>query len=158
MVLYDRETDSGRRSINSAIDSLPAVSLRLADGSLYPEKGKIVSISGVIDTSTGSATLKARFPNPDGMLRSGNTGQVLIPNVANNTIQIPQSATFDIQNMKFVYVLGDSSKIHTTPITVDAMDDGQNFIVTTGLKPGDVIVTEGVGVSLKDGMVITPKK
>ncbi|MBD5228244.1 MAG: efflux RND transporter periplasmic adaptor subunit [Bacteroides sp.] len=151
-------TDGGRRSINSAIDSLPAVSLRLADGSLYPEKGKIVSISGVIDTSTGSATLKARFPNPDGMLRSGNTGQVLIPNVANNTIQIPQSATFDIQNMKFVYVLGDSSKIHTTPITVDAMDDGQNFIVTTGLKPGDVIVTEGVGVSLKDGMVITPKK
>ncbi len=151
-------TDGGRRSVNAAIDSMPAVTLKLADGTLYPEKGKIVSISGVIDTSTGSATVKARFPNPDGMLRSGNTGQVLIPNIATNTIQIPQKATFEIQDMKFVYVLGDSSKVHTMPITVDAMNDGVNYIVTTGLKPGDVIVTEGVGVGVKDGMVITPKK
>lgn len=151
-------TDGGRRKLTAAIDSLPAVSLRLADGSIYPEKGKIVSISGVIDTSTGSATVKARFPNPDGMLRSGNTGQVLIPNVSSNTIQIPQKATFEIQDMKFVYVLGDSSKIHTTPVTIKALDDGKNYIVTGGLKAGDVIVTEGVGVSLKDGMAITPKK
>ncbi len=151
-------TDGGRRSVLKAIDSLPAVSLKLADGTIYPEKGKIVSISGVIDTSTGSATVKARFPNPDGMLRSGNTGQVLIPNINTNTIEIPQKATFEIQDMKFVYVLGDSAKIHTTPITIEAMNDGANYIVTAGLKPGDVIVTEGVGVALKDGMTITPKK
>ncbi len=151
-------TNGGQRSVNSAIENLPAVSLKLADGSIYPEKGKIVSISGVIDSSTGSATVKARFPNPNGMLRSGNTGQVLVPNINTNTIQIPQKATFEIQDMKFVYVLGDSAKVKSTPITVSAIDDGQSYIVTSGLKPGDVIVTEGVGSTVKEGMVITPKK
>lgn len=151
-------TDGGKRSVNSAIDSLPPVSLKLADGSIYPEKGKIVSISGVIDSATGSATVKARFPNPNGMLRSGNTGQVLLPNIANNTIQIPQKATFEIQDMKFVYIVGDSAKVKTSPITVELMSDGQNYIVTSGLKPGDVIVTEGVGSTVKEGMIITPKK
>ena len=59
--------------------------------------------------------------------------------------------------MKFVYVLGDSAKIHSTPITIATENDGKNYIVTSGLKPGDVIVTEGVGITAKDGMVITPK-
>lgn len=150
-------TDGGTRSVNSAIESFPQVSLKLADGSIYPEKGKIVSISGVIDSSTGSATVKARFPNPNGMLRSGNTGQVLIPNINTNTIQIPQKATFEIQDMKFVYVVGDSSKVKSTPIKVSDLNDGQMYIVTSGLKPGDVIVTEGVGSTVKEGMIITPK-
>ncbi|MDE6769339.1 MAG: efflux RND transporter periplasmic adaptor subunit, partial [Muribaculaceae bacterium] len=131
--------------------------LRLADGSTYPYQGKIVSISGVIDPTTGSAQAKADFPNPDGMLRSGNTGQVLIPTIHNSTIQIPQSATYEIQDMRFVYVVGDSAKLHSTPITVAPENDGKNYIVTSGLKPGDVIVTEGVGITAKDGLVITPK-
>lgn len=151
-------TDEGRRSIKEAIAAIPAVTFQLADGTLYPQKGKIVSISGVIDTSTGAASVKALFPNPDGMLRSGNTGKVLIPNNADNVIRIPQKATFEIQDMKFVYVLGDSSKVHSTPVTVEANNDGTTYIVTDGLKAGEVIVTEGVGVSVKDGMVITPKK
>ena len=150
-------TEGGKRKLKDAIAAFPEVSLRLADGSIYPYKGKIVSISGVIDSSTGSAQTKADFPNPDGMLRSGNTGQILIPNVHNETIQIPQSATFEIQDMKFCYVVGDSAKIHSTPITIAAENDGKNYIVTSGLKPGDVIVTEGVGITARDGMVITPK-
>ena len=150
-------TDGGKRNLKAAVDSFPEVSLRLADGEVYPYKGKVVSISGVINTSTGSAQVKADFPNPDGMLRSGNTGQILIPNNHVASIQIPQSATFEIQDMKFVYVLGDSAKIHSTPITIATENDGKNYIVTSGLKPGDVIVTEGVGITAKDGMVITPK-
>ncbi|MDE5846879.1 MAG: efflux RND transporter periplasmic adaptor subunit, partial [Muribaculaceae bacterium] len=150
-------TDQGRRSIKQAIDSMPAVELKLANGEVYSQPGRIISISGVLDPTTGSATVKAAFPNPDGMLRSGNTGQVMIPNVHNNTIQIPQSATFEIQDMKFCYVVGDSSKLHTTPITVSEQNDGKMYIVTSGLKPGDVIVTEGVGITAKDGMIITPK-
>ena len=150
-------TDPGRRSIKQAIDSMPGVELKLANGEIYSQPGRIISISGVLDPTTGSATVKAAFPNPDGMLRSGNTGQVLIPNVHNNTIQIPQSATFEIQDMKFCYVVGDSSKLHTTPITVSEQNDGKMYIVTSGLKPGDVIVTEGVGITAKDGMIITPK-
>ncbi|MDE5875337.1 MAG: efflux RND transporter periplasmic adaptor subunit, partial [Muribaculaceae bacterium] len=91
------------------------------------------------------------------MLHSGNTGIVLLPTVHNNTIKVPQSATFEIQDMKFCYVVGDSAKIHSTPITVAPESDGQTYIVTSGLKPGDVIVVEGVGITTQDGMVITPK-
>lgn len=150
-------TDGGKRSLKQALDSLPEVSLQLATGSVYPYKGKITSISGVIDPSTGSATAKAIFPNPDGMLHSGNTGNILMPVVHNGTIEIPQNATFEVQDMKFVYVVGDSAKVHSRPITVAPENDGKTFIITSGLNPGDVIVTEGVGVSVSDGMTITPK-
>lgn len=150
-------TDGGRRSINAAIDSLPEVTLRLADGETYPYKGKIISISGVLDSNTGSATAKASFPNPEGMLHSGNTGQVLIPSLTQNAILLPQKATYELQDMKFCYVVGDSSKVHSTPIEISPNNDGKNYIVTSGLKPGDVVVVEGVGINVKDGMTITPK-
>lgn len=151
-------TDNGTRSLEQAIKSMPEVTLRLANGEKYGRPGKIVSISGVIDPSTGSANAKAIFPNPDRMLRSGNTGQVMIPNIHNNAILIPQNATYEVQDMKFCYVVGDSSKVHSTPITIAADNDGKNYIVTSGLKPGDVVVTEGVGISVRDNMQIKPKK
>ena len=83
---------------------------------------------------------------------------MLLPTNHNATIQIPQNATFEIQDMKFCFVVGDSAKVHSTPITIAPIDDGKNYIVTSGLKPGDVIVTEGIGISVKDGMVINPKQ
>ncbi len=150
-------TEGGKRSVAQAIPTLPAVQLQLADGSMYPQSGKIISISGVLDQATGSALVKASFPNPEGMLRSGNTGKVLVPNFQSGVILVPQSATFEIQDMKFVYVLGDSAKVHQTPITIDANNDGKNYIVTSGLNAGDQIVIEGVGVNVRDGMVISPK-
>ncbi|MDE6379219.1 MAG: efflux RND transporter periplasmic adaptor subunit [Muribaculaceae bacterium] len=150
-------TDNGRKNMTQVLDSLPGVELKLANGEIYSQPGRIVSISGVLDPSTGSATVKAAFPNPDGMLRSGNTGQVLLPQINRGVITIPQKATFEIQDMKFVYVVGDSSKVHQSPIIIDSKNDGTNYIVTKGLKPGDVIVIEGVGSTVKDGMVITPK-
>ena len=151
-------TDNGRRSLQEAIAKMPAVTLRLANGEMYDRPGKIVAISGVIDPSTGAATAKAVFPNPTGMLHSGNTGEVMIPNIHPNSIVIPQNATYEVQDMRLVYVLGDSNKVHSVPITVADQNDGQSFIVTGGLKPGQTIVTEGVGISVKDDMVIKPKK
>ncbi|MDE6532163.1 MAG: efflux RND transporter periplasmic adaptor subunit [Muribaculaceae bacterium] len=145
------------KSFQEAIKSLPEVELKLASGEIYPYKGKIVSVSGVLNSSTGSANAKALFPNPDGLLRSGNTGQILLPTIYNNALQIPQSATYEIQDMKFCYVVGDSAKVHATPITVAPLDNGQNYIVTSGLKEGDVVVTEGVGISIQDGMTINPQ-
>lgn len=150
-------TQNGSRSLSAAVAALPEVSLKLATGEIYPIKGKVTSASGVIDPTTGSVQMKATFPNPDGMLHSGNTGLVLIPSIHNNTIKIPQDATFEIQDMKFCYVVGDSAKVHSTPITVAPESDGKDYIITSGLKPGDVIVVEGVGMSVQDGMVITPK-
>ena len=151
-------TDGGKRTIQQALDSLPAVQFQLATGSVYPYPGKIISISGVIDPTTGSAQAKAIFPNPDGMLRSGNTGNILMPIVHNSTIEIPQNASYEVQDMRFVYVVGDSAKVHSRPITVAPENDGKTFIVTSGLQPGDVIVTEGIGISVSDGMTITPRQ
>jgi len=150
-------TRNGQISLNEAIAQLPDVTLRLANGETYPLKGKIISVSGVNDTKTGSASVKAIFANPDGLLRSGSTGQILIPSHNPGAMLVPQKATYEVQDMKFVYVLGDSSKVHSTPIQISELNDGQNYIVTGGLKPGDKVVVEGVGISVKDGMQIKPK-
>lgn len=151
-------TDNGKRTLKQAVDSMPEVTLQLATGSIYPYKGKVTAISGVIDPTTGSAQAKAIFPNPDGMLHSGNTGNILIPVEHDGIIEIPQNATFEVQDMKFVYVVGDSAKVHSRPITVAPMNDGQKYIIMSGLKPGEKIVTEGIGISVADGMIITPKE
>lgn len=150
-------TDNGQRSLQQALQTMPEVTLLLANGERYPYPGKIVTVAGVLDPRTGSANVRALFPNPNGMLQSGNTGQVLIPSLHNNAILVPQNATFEIQDMKFVYVVNDSSIVRSRPIEIDPQNDGKNYIVTSGLKPGEKIVVEGVGISVKDGMTIKPK-
>ena len=149
-------TDNGSKSIAQAIAGMPAVQLRLSDGSIYPEAGKVATVSGVIDQSTGAANVRARFKNTNGMLRSGSTGQILVPVVKNDVLIIPQKATFELQNLRFVYVVNDSNKTVSTPITVDALNDGKNFVVTSGLQPGQRIVVEGVGNKVKPDMEIKP--
>ena len=149
-------TDGGKVALNQAIASMPEVSLQLADGTVYPEKGKVATVSGVIDNTTGTANLRARFRNINGMLRSGSTGQILVPDHKDGVILIPQKATFEIQDLKFVYVLNDSNKTHSTQITVSPMSDGQNYIVTSGLQAGDRVVVEGVGTSVRDNMPVVP--
>lgn len=150
-------TQNGKISLEQAIASMPQVNLRLADGSMYGCSGKVATVSGVINASTGSATVRALFDNPAGMLRSGSTGTILIPYIEADAIIIPQKATFEIQDRKYVYTVNDSNKTVTTPITVFDINNGQDYIVTTGLKAGDRIVIEGVGTSVKDGMAIKPK-
>ncbi|MCM1483656.1 MAG: efflux RND transporter periplasmic adaptor subunit [Muribaculaceae bacterium] len=149
-------TNGGTRSLASAIDSLPPVQLRLSDGSMYPTSGKVATVSGVINTSTGAASVRALFDNPSGMLRSGSTGSVVMPNVSESVIVIPQKATYELQDRRFVYLVNDSNKIVSAPITVAENNDGKNYVVTSGLKPGDRIAIEGVGTVVKDGIVITP--
>jgi len=149
-------TDGGSRSVNAVIETLPAVSLKLADGTIYPQEGKIATVSGVIDSSTGAATVRALFDNASGMLRSGSTGSVVIPVRQTNAIVIPQKSTFELQDRRFVYVVNDSNIVSSKPITVQAISDGKNFVVTSGLQPGDRIAVEGVGTILRDGITITP--
>lgn len=148
---------NGERTLDNAIAQMPDVQLRLADGSLYSSTGKVATISGVLDSSTGSANVRALFNNPSGVLRSGSTGSIIIPVVSENVILVPQKATFELQDRRYVYILGDSNKVVSTPITVLPNNDGKNFVVTSGLKPGDRIATEGVGTTLRDGLVINPK-
>lgn len=150
-------TDNGATTLDKAIKDMPAVQLKLADGTIYGESGKIATISGVIDNTTGAANVRALFRNTNGMLRSGSTGTILIPHQADSVIMIPQKATFEIQNLRYVYMVNDSNKTVSTRIEIMSQNDGKNFVVTSGLNAGDRIAVEGVGVSLKDGMTITPK-
>ncbi|MDE6264893.1 MAG: efflux RND transporter periplasmic adaptor subunit [Paramuribaculum sp.] len=147
---------SGKGSLNNAIDSMPSVQLRLADGSIYPIEGKVATVSGVIDNNTGAASVRALFNNPSGLLRSGSTGQIIIPDAQSDVIIIPQKATFELQDRRFVYVVNDSNVIVSTPIVIEPNNDGKNFVVKSGLQPGQRIAIEGVGTRLKDGMPITP--
>lgn len=149
-------TDNGQRKLSDAIASMPEVQLELSDGTVYPIGGKVSTISGVIDSSTGAASVRALFKNPSGMLRSGATGRILLPQTFTNAIIIPQKATNELQDRRFAYVVNDSNKVVGTPITVSELNDGKNYVVTSGLKPGDRIVVEGIGVSVRDGSVITP--
>ncbi|MEG1574946.1 MAG: efflux RND transporter periplasmic adaptor subunit [Bacteroidales bacterium] len=141
---------------NNILKNIPEVELKLADGTIYQHKGKIETISGVLDLNTGAANMRATFKNPEKLLRSGSTGIILIPNKSNKAMLIPQTATFEMQDKKFVCLLNDSNIVKTQEIKVAALSDGQTYIITEGLKPGDRIVTEGVGMSVKDGMQITP--
>ncbi len=149
-------TNGGQRSLAQAIEAMPEVSLYLANGSEYPIKGKVATVNGLIDTSTGAASVRALFPNPSGMLRSGSTGTIKIPVTQSDALVIPQKSTFELQDKRFVYTVNDSNKLVTTPITVQEISDGQTFVVTSGLKAGDRVAIEGVGSKLKEGMKIVP--
>lgn len=149
-------TDNGTTSLDAAIKKMPEVTLILTDGTPYPIKGKVATVSGIIDNSTGSASVRALFNNPSGMLRSGNTGQVNIPVTAENAIVIPQKATFEVQDLKYVFTLNDSNMTVNTPIEVLPLNDGKNYVITSGLKAGDRVVIEGVGTSVRPGMPVNP--
>ena len=149
-------TEGGKIDLNQAIAQMPPVQLRLSDGTIYPEAGKVATVSGVIDNTTGSANVRARFKNLNGMLRSGSTGQILVPHHMDSVIVIPQKAAFEVQDHKFVYTVNDSSKTVSTPIQVAPQNDGQNYIVTGGLQPGQTVVVEGVGNKVRPDMVIKP--
>ena len=145
----------GEGGVNAAINAYPEVQLRLADGTLYDHPGKVVKASGVIDAATGSISMIARFDNPRKQLRSGGSGQIVVPTTSTGAIIIPQEATSEVQNKKFVYLVGKDNKVQYHEITVNPQDDGKNYIVTSGLQPGDRYVSKGI-TSLSDGKEIKP--
>ena len=135
--------------------SLPAVKLQLADGSVYAHEGTVTKMSGVIDATTGSVQLIASFPNREKILKSGATGTIIIPRQNNSAIVVPQACVLEVQNKKFIYLLGKDNKVQYSEIKVDPQNDGMNYVVTEGLKVGDKYVTNGV-TKLSDQMEIVP--
>lgn len=143
------------REKGGQIENQQEVKLVLVDGREYDEEGVIDAVSGLINSSTGSATLRATFDNPDGLLRSGSSATVKIPSEMDSALVVPQAATYEIQNKRFIYVVNDSNQVEPQEITVTPDDNGQNFIVLSGLEPTDRVVTEGIN-SLKSDMKIAP--
>ena len=141
--------------LNGAIKDMPAVQLKLADGSLYSLEGTVTKMSGVIDPTTGSVQMIAVFQNPEKLLKSGGSGTIVIPHSNNNAIIIPQSCVSEVQDKHFVYILDKDNKVKYSEIKVDPQNDGNNYIVTEGLKNGDKFVTNGI-TKLNDGMEIVP--
>ena len=141
--------------VNAAIQAMPSVTLKLSDGTTYSQSGKVSTISGVIDQSTGSVQMRATFDNAQHILRSGGTGAVLVPTHASDAIMVPQSATFDVQDKKFVYVVNADKTVATREITVLPQNNGQSYVVASGLRSGERIVVDGVN-QLKNGQKINP--
>ena len=139
-------------SLQKAKEQMPEVKLLLSNGSTYDLPGKIDAISGTVDEGTGAVSMRAAFANPDGLLRNGGSGSVVIPTVYKNSLVIPKTATYELQNRVFVWKVVDG-KTQSAPITVYKYDDGQNYIVLSGLTAGDVIVAEGAGL-LREGIAI----
>ncbi len=141
--------------VSAALKKMPAVSLVLADGTTYSQTGEISTVSGVIDQTTGSVQMRATFDNASHILRSGGTGSILVPTHSDAAIKVPQKATFDIQDKKFVYVVNADKTVAPREITVLPQNDGQTYVVSTGLRAGERIVVDGVN-QLKNGQKINP--
>ena len=139
------------------INNLPEVTLKMADGTIYPEKGKIKTITGQVNVTTGTVNLRADFSNAAGLLRSGFSGNVIIPKHIDNAILIPQSSTKTQQNKYLAFkVQGDTMAVQTL-ITVIPTPDGKSYVVTSGLNAGDRVISEGL-VTMADGKKIKVKK
>lgn len=132
-------------STEEAVKNMPEVQLQLNDGSMYELKGRIESISGVIDRQTGTVSVRALFPNQGGILRSGATAAVIVPDVYKNCIVIPQAATVQMQDKTLVYKVVDGKAVSAL-ITIAPTDDGREYVVLDGLKPGEEIISEGAGL------------
>ena len=142
-------------SLDNAIRQMPEVELLMSNGQRYEHTGKINAISGTISETTGAVSIRAVFSNRNHLLRNGGSGTIVIPMTLNNCIAIPQSATYELQDRIFVYKVIDG-KASASEIYVAPQNNGKEYIVTSGLEVGDIIVAKGAGL-IKEGTVIKTK-
>ncbi|MDB4922526.1 efflux RND transporter periplasmic adaptor subunit [Mucilaginibacter sp.] len=143
-------------TLKDKLQKLPTVSLLLADNSAYAKQGKVDMIDGQFDKTTGAITLRASFSNPQGLLRSGNTGKIRLSLTHKDALIVPAEATIEMQDKVFVFTVGDSSKVKKQPIDIIGKS-GSNYLVKSGVKAGDQIVLSGID-HLQEGTVIHPEK
>ena len=143
-------------TVEEKIKHIPPVELMLADNSIYQQKGKVEIAEGQFNKTMGAINFRAIFSNGNGLLRSGNTGKIRVPRQVENSIIVPQEATFELQDKIMVFQLTDSNKVVGIPIKVESRS-GNYYLVEKGLKTGDKIVYTGLE-RLHDGMVIEPQK
>lgn len=142
-------------SPEALIEQMPPVQLRMSNGQVYGQEGRVAAVSGIVSAGTGAVTLRADFPNDDGLLRDGGSGSVIIPEQKTGCMVIPQTATYDLQGRLFAYKV-INGKASSTPIEVFRLNDGTDYVVEAGLSPGDTIVAEGAGL-VREGAIITPQ-
>lgn len=150
------ELTSQYGSLDKGAGAFPPVMLELSDGQMYDKPGRIDVVSSMVDKSTGTVSLRANFPNTDGKLMNGGSANLVLSYIRPASLVIPQGATYELQNKVFTYKVVNGKTV-ATPIEVFKINDGKEYIVTSGLKEGDVIVSEGAGL-LKAGTKVTQLK
>lgn len=143
-------------TLEEKLSHLPPVSLLLADGSEYPQKGKLQTASGQITTGTGTASFKAVFSNPMGIMRSGASAIVRISRHNDTALLVPQSASYELQDKRFVYKVVPGNKVISTAIISTPSSDGQFLIIQSGLQKGDRVLLNGFNLKDSTEIVATP--
>lgn len=141
--------------LSEKVKAIPPVQLILANKQEYAPKGRIESVGGIINTTTGSIPVRALFPNPARLLRTGASGLIRIPTHLKEAILIPAKATFELQEKTFVYTVKKDGAVQSTEIQIQSTTPDGRYVVSNGLTGGEQVVTEGLP-SLKDGMRIRP--
>jgi membrane fusion protein (multidrug efflux system) len=143
------------KTIPDKIKNLPPVELQLADRSIYGSKGRIELVEGQFDKTSGTISFRAIFPNSDGILRTGGTGKVRIPQISSELLPVPQTSTYELQDRIFVFAVGDSNKVISKQLHI-VRKTTDYYLVDKGVKAGDKIVFAGMD-RLVDGAVINPQ-
>lgn len=151
--------DTPGKSLSEKIKNVQEIELQLADGSIYSEKGKLETVSGQIDTATGTVQFRVAYPNPDKLLSNGNSGSVLLPKQYTQVLVIPEVASYEQQGKINVYKVRNDTAVSTVVNVIDRVD--QMIIVSqedvNGVQAGDTVIVNGIG-TLRDRTAIQPKK
>jgi RND family efflux transporter MFP subunit len=154
LALSKKAREGGAADLLHSSSRVP-IELTLANGNLYPNKGYIVFVDRQVNTSTGTIRIAAAFPNPQNLLRPGQYGSVRAQTaIEHDALLVPQRAVTELQGSYQVAVVNGDNKVHIQPVQVGPQV-GTNWLITSGLKPGETVVTEGVG-KLADGMPVHP--
>lgn len=144
------------QTLKDKLKQIPSIKLMLADNTAFSNLGKIDMIDGQFNKNTGAITVRASFLNPQGLLRSGNTGKVRLSQLHTDVLKVPQSATIELQDKVFVFELDQNNKVKKQPITIIGKS-GTNYLVAEGIRSGDQIVLSGLD-HLQEGQVISPAR
>ena len=153
-LLFFNKTFKGATTAEK-LKAAPEVSLLLVDGSEYDQKGKIATMNGLVNPTTGTTQFRAEFNNPQGLLRSGSSGIVRLPIVQKEVMLVPQNAIFEVQGKQTLYVVEKGNKVKSRIVTTNGTSE-LNFIVTDGIQEGEMVVVEGAS-KLRDDMEIVPQ-
>ena len=139
--------------VDKYIANLPEATFVMKNGTEYPHKGRVISLTGVVNNATGSLTAKVSFPNPNGHLYSGIQGTIVMPFAENGVIVVPQYAVVRLQDKSQVFKVKADSTATAVDVTTEDTGNGKDFIVTSGLNAGDVIVATGAN-NVTEGMKV----
>ena len=144
--------------IEKYISNMPPATFVMKNGTEYPHKGHVISLTGVVNSETGSLTSKVSFPNPDGHLYSGIQGTIVMPFAEESVIVVPQYAVVRLQDKEQVFKVKADSTATAVEVTTEDTGNGKDFIVTSGLNEGDQIVTTGANNVTEGQKVLYPKE